>query len=227
MIRHLLCATLLMATTVAYAESGPLAYERVHLNASANEQVENDTVIAVLYAQVESHDVARASDEVNRLIAAAMKSAQARERIKARTLEYRTTPVYRAGKTTGEWQVQQSMRLESRDSAALSALVGELQKTLALRSLDYELSDAARQQVLERLTQRAIQAFKARAQRVTQAWGRERYRLVEMQIGDSDTAPPRPLLRAAPMSATLAAPTIEAGEQQVSVTVQGTIELLR
>ena len=133
MIRYLLCAALLIANA-AYAETGPLTYERVHLSAGASEQVANDTVVAVLYAEAKSHDVARASDQANRLITAAMARAKARQGVKARTLDYRTTPIYQAGKPTGQWQVQQAMRLESRDSAALSTLLGELQKTLAMRS---------------------------------------------------------------------------------------------
>lgn len=216
----------LMATSPATADSQPLTYDRVHLSAAASDQVENDIVVATLYAQEESQDVARASDQVNRLIAAALQTAKQQHAIKSQTLEYRTTPVYQSGKPTGQWQVRQAMRLESRDSKALSALLGELQKTLALRSLTYELSPELRKHIEDQLTQRAIEAFKTRAQLITQAWGRNQYRLVDMQVSDSGGSSPQPMYRGAEMSLARSAPTIEAGDQQVTVTIQGTIELL-
>lgn len=224
--RFLVLLVMLISPFNAFADAAALTYDRVHLSASASEPVENDTIVAILYAQEESHDVAHASDVVNRLIGAAMKSARQKKTIKAQTLEYRTTPVYQAGKPTGQWQVQQAMRLESRDSQALSGLLGDLQKTLALRSLGYQLSTETRKRVEEHLTRRAIESFRSRAQSITEIWGRTAFRLVELQVSDSGGSSPQPVFHAAEMSLARSAPTIEAGEQQVSITVQGTIELL-
>lgn len=216
----------LLLPLLAHADSADTVYNRVHLSTSASEQVDNDTIVAVLYAQEQSHDAARASDTVNQRIAAAMQTARQNNKIKVQTLEYRTNPVYQSGKPTGQWQVQQAMRLESRDSAALSKLLGDLQKTLALRSLGYQLSEAARKEVETELTRRAIEAFKTRAQRITEIWGNTHFRLVEMHVSDNGGTQPRPMFQAAEMSLARTAPSIEAGEQQVTVTVQGTIELL-
>ncbi len=226
MYRYLIIPMLLVSTTTATADTAPLTYERVHLSASAGESMENDIVVAILYAQSQSHDVARASNEVNQRITAGLKIAKKRQGVKVQTLEYNTAPVYKSGKPSGMWQVRQAMRLQSDDVQTLSELLGELQNTLALRSLDYQLSLAKRKAVEEQLTRQAIQAFKTRAQLVTEAWGSNRYRLVEMSVSDSGGVPPRPRYRAAEMSLDRAAPTIDAGEQHVTVSIQGTIELL-
>jgi len=187
----------------------PATYDRIHLSANASEAVENDVVVAVLYAQEQSHDVSHTSDLVNKRIATAMKSIKKQRTIKVQTLNYRTSPVYRSGKSSGLWQVQQAIRLESKDSRSLSTLLGKLQDALALRSMSYELSVSQQRRVEERLTKKAIAFFKERADLVTQAWGRTRYRLVEMQVSGSGGTPGRPLHRATEMNLARSAPTIE------------------
>ncbi|GAB4362555.1 MAG: SIMPL domain-containing protein [Gammaproteobacteria bacterium] len=215
----------LLPSPISRADTGPATYNRVHLSTSAQAQVKNDTVVAVLFAQAQSHDLARASDLVNRQIGDALGVAKAHRSVKVQTLEYQTTPIYQNGKPSGEWLVRQAMRLESRESQALSALLGKLQQSLAIRSLGYQLSDQARLQLRSRLTRQAIEAFKERARRITEIWGSSGFRLVEMHISDGGSPPPRPQFRAAEASLARAAPAIEAGEQTISVTVQGVIEL--
>jgi predicted secreted protein len=218
-------ALLLLTGTAALAAAPAPTYDRIHLSVTEDEQVENDTAVAEVFAQAESHDIAAASDRVNRLIAAAIATAKQHRAIEVQTLEYRTTPVYQAGKATGQWRVQQGIRFESRDPQTLSNLLGELQKTVALRSLGYELSGEARAQVVERVTRRAIESFKARARLVAEAWGERHYRLVEMEITDNGASSPPLRMHTAEMAAARAAPPVEAGEQRVTVTVRGTIEL--
>jgi hypothetical protein len=46
----------------------PPVYDRVTLNVTAERQVENDIMVAVVYAEVEANNQARAADDVNQAI---------------------------------------------------------------------------------------------------------------------------------------------------------------
>ncbi|PVV06355.1 MAG: hypothetical protein B6D82_18135 [gamma proteobacterium symbiont of Ctena orbiculata] len=208
------------------AGEGVHHYDRIQLRSSASAEVENDTLIAVLYAQQEGSEPAALSDSVNRLITQAVSEAKLSEGIKVQTLGYQTSPIYQQQRLTG-WRVRQSIRLQSLHSDRLSQLLNKLQSSLALESISYTISPAQREKVGEALTLQAIDAFRKRADLVTKQFGRERCRLVEMAIESSDR-PYQPFNMRANMMAlerSAAAPALEAGSQTVRIEVTGTIEL--
>jgi predicted secreted protein len=201
-------------------------YDRIQLNADASMQVENDTLSARLYAQREGSDLSRLADEVNRKITQAVARVKQVEGVTLQTQGYHTYPVYQQQRLSG-WRVRQSIHLESRDAAKLSRLLGELQSSLALESLQYNVSPAQRQTAEEQLIGQAIDAFQQRAALVTKQLGRSDYRLVEMHINTSGEVIQPRRLRAGVMAmeASVAPPSLEAGSQTLQVNVSGTIEL--
>ncbi|MEW7991321.1 MAG: SIMPL domain-containing protein [Candidatus Thiodiazotropha sp.] len=222
----LLCLNLAASPSSLPAGESPLHYDRIKLRSSASAEVENDTLIAVLYAQQEGSEPAALSDGVNRLITQAVGEAKLSEGIKVQTLGYQTSPIYQQQRLTG-WRVRQSIRLQSLHSGRLSQLLNKLQSSLALESISYTISPSQREKVGEALTLQAIDAFRKRADLVTKQFGRERYRLVEMAIESSDR-PYQPRHMRANMMAlerSAAAPTLEAGSQTVRIEITGTIEL--
>jgi len=221
--------TLMLAvccSPVVNADSTPLTYDRISLSVSEQDAVDNDVLVAVMFAQSEGSDAAALAGEVNGRIARAVEQAKGFDAIKLQTLDYQTDPVYRNNRVDG-WRVSQALRLESRDADALSRLVGTLQNELAIRSIGYEVSPQKRGAAEEALINRAIQRFNARARQITEAFGRKDYRIVDVRV-DSGGFFPSPQFRAAPLMALEAAappPTLEAGTQDVMVEVSGTIEL--
>jgi predicted secreted protein len=202
-------------------------YDRIELHSTASAEVDNDTLIAVLYAQKEGSEPGQLSNSVNQLVSQAVKQAKGREGIKVQTLGYQTSPIYQQKRLTG-WRVRQSIRLQSTNSDRLSELLNKLQSSLALDSISYAISPAQREKVEESLTLQAIDTFRKRAELVTKQFGRTKYRLVEMKIEASDRAV-RPFSRRTSMmalgGAAEAAPTLEAGTQTVRIEITGTIEL--
>ncbi len=201
-------------------------YDRVNLSVRATQEVDNDTLVAVLYYQREGSDPTALADEVNKTMGSAIKRAKETPDVTVQTIDYQTRPVYRQQTLSG-WRVRQSARLESQDSARLSKLIGELQEHLAIESVGYEVSPRKRAENEEALIAEAISAFQERAQLITRQLGRMTYRLVRMDVNTSG-APLRPIpmrtdVRA--MAAAVAPPVLEAGTQTVEVTVNGTIEL--
>ncbi len=216
---------LMLFSLTAVAAEQPQTYDQADLSVTAGREVENDTLVIVMYAQREGNNTSQLATEVNSLIGNAIKQAKTVSAIKVQTLEYNTTPVYRKQTLEG-WRIRQSIRLESKDSAALSDLVGKLQKNLAVGSISYTVSPEQRRSVEERLITEAIAAFKQRSQLVSREMGRSGYRLVRMQVNTSGIAPRPQLMRAMVMEGAAApAPALEAGTQQLQVHVSGTIEM--
>lgn len=206
------------------ADEAPLTYDRVNLSANASMEVENDTLVAVLYAQRESEAATEAAEQVNRDVTWAVALAKQEPDIKVQTLDYRTNPRYRKQVLTG-WQVRQSMRLESRDSARLSQLVGALQERLAVSNISYTVSSERRQEAEESLISEAITRFKARARQIASELEWPGYRLVRMDVNTGGMPViARPRVSMAMEMAAAPPPALEAGTQQLQVSVSGMIE---
>ena len=229
-LRHALstlCALALLTAGAAGADQLPLTFDRVNLSVQSGQQVDNDTLVAVLYAQRDGSDAAGLAREVNRAVAAAVAAAREQPTIEVQTLDYTTTPRYQKQVLTG-WQVRQSLRLQSQDVATLSALIGELQGQLAVGSISYRISPQRRQEVEDGLIREALAAFKRRARLVAHEMGRSGFRVVDIDINTAHPSPRPQPMRAMAMAAEAApAPTIEAGKQRVEVSIHGTIQLSR
>jgi predicted secreted protein len=226
-IRALLCLFLLLAPIAGAGQTAP-TFNRVQLGESARADVENDLLVAVLFAQAEGRDPAIPADEVNRLMDWALNLAKSHPEVKVQTLNYQTNPVYTKDKIRA-WRVRQSLRLESRDSRVLGDLVGRLQESLQMESLSYQVSDERRRSHTESLTATALQRFEARARHIAQTLGRSGYRIVQIRIDDAHR-PPMPVARGMLFEAAVAdsapAPArIEAGTSEIGISISGEIEL--
>jgi predicted secreted protein len=225
-IRALLLLLTILFVSTAWAKDEPLTYDRIQLSTSANIQVENDTLVAVLYAQREGAKLSPLANEVNKLIASAVKQSKQIPNIEVQTLGYLTNPVYEQQRISS-WRVRQSIRLESQDSGKLSQLIGDLQSALAVESINYSVSPGKLREAEDKLISQAIDAFTQRAKLITKQFGRSNYRLVEVNINTAG-APIRPMPmrgRVMAMEADVAPPTIEAGKQDIQITAIGTIEM--
>lgn len=224
MKKLVLALCLALAAVPAWSDDAPLTYDRISLNASAEAPVENDILVAVLFAQAEGPAAAPLAADVNTRIAQALDKARTVEGVKAQTLEYRTNPVYRNNRVDG-WRVSQDIRLESSDAGALGDLVGQLQQQLSVRSVSYEVSPGRWAEAEDALMGQAIANFTERARRIAEAFGRKDFRIVEARINTGGPAPVFMRGRAMAMDAAPAAPAFDAGTQDVRVEVNGTIEL--
>ncbi len=222
MSRLLLLLPLLFSIT-ATADLLPPTYDQVTLSVSAGESVENDTLIATLYAQREGNNPAQLAAQINKDINLAIQTVKQQPEIKVQTLEYTTNPIYRNNTISG-WRVRQSIRLESKEATAISQVIGTLQESIYLGSTQYSVSPELRLQVQDRLTAQAIHAFKARADLVTKEMGRQGYRMVQMHINENGLSP-RPYSMQGMTLRAEAAPAMEAGTQRLEVQINGTIEL--
>jgi predicted secreted protein len=226
--RRLLPAlALLLAALPATAGEVEPRYNRAAFSVSATAEVDNDTLVAVLAAQRDGSSARPLAAEVNEMMAWALARAKQAPEVKVQTLDYQTLPVYQKNVVTG-WRVRQSLRLEGRDAAAVSELIGALQERLVLEHVAYEVSPEQRKAVEDRLIAEAIAHFEARARLVAEGLKRRSYRLVELNVDTGGGITPFPRQRAMSMAMAEAAPAppaLEAGTQTVTVGVSGEIEL--
>ena len=226
-IKQTFLSLLLILSPVALqADDDSQQYDRINLTASASQEVKNDLLSATLYAQQEGQRPTMLAERVNLSIKEAVEQAKQQAGIKVSTLGYMTTPIYRKQKIDG-WRVRQSIRLQSQNATALSQLIGQLQKGLAVQSINYMLSPQAREMVENNLMAEAIAAFQKRAVLIAKQFGRSDYRLVEISINTPGGIQPRMMHKRLEMASMsdMAAPAIEAGSQRITLTVSGTIEL--
>ncbi len=212
--------------SIARADTPP-TYDRVSLSEQASTEIDNDLMVAVLYARHQGRQPARLAEQVNREIEQAIRIAKETPDIVVRTLNYNTQPVYDKGKISA-WRVSQSLRLESTRSDALGELLGQLQEKLQLQSLSYEVSPQQRRKHIDTVIETALARFQERARRVAAALGRKGWRLVRLSINDGGS-PPVPIMRTemfADMAMRKREPVaIESGTSRLSVSVNGEIEL--
>jgi predicted secreted protein len=198
----------------------------VTLSAQAEREVANDTLSAVLAADAEGSDPAALADGVNRAMRDALKLAQAYRGVTARSLNYQTFPVYDKARIV-RWRVRQEIRLESRDFAQATELIGKLQSSLVVTSLAVGLSPEARRQAENALIGEALAAFHERASIVRDAQKAQSYRTKDLQLNTGGGAQPRmySAQRAGAVSASVAPPSVEPGASSLQVTVSGTVQL--
>lgn len=198
----------------------------IELSAEANRPAVNDLVHATVFAEATGATPGKLSKEVNGLIADALKTARAYSSVKTQSGGTSTYPVYAKDGKIEAWRMRSQLVLESRDSDAISELLGKLQGALGVSSLVLQPSAETRKQVENDAMLDAIAAFRTRAKVIADALGRP-YRIKQLAV-NTNASIAQPLFRGA-ANAMLAGSTtmpVEAGESQVSASVAGQIELL-
>ncbi len=221
----IILAGLVTGINVAFADD-ELRYNQVRLQSQQTEAVSNDTMHVSMNTYAEMQDPAKLAAKINNDMEWALQQAKQVQGVKINTGSYQTWPITRKEVTTG-WRGQQDLVLESADTETLSRLVGQLQDRLQIKSMSFTVSDEKRAGVENRLIDAALDAFKQRAGIIGNNLKASGFRIVEINVNSSTQRPP--MLRQARMASMSMeasdAVAVEGGESDVSVTVNGTIEL--
>jgi predicted secreted protein len=232
MIRRTLLALAAAAgasVAAAQAPLEPVRFNQVDLQAEVSREVQNDLMNASLYAEVTDPSAAKVADQLNRIAADALRAAGEFKSVRARSGYAHTYPVYdRANKLTG-WRGRTEIRLESKDTQAMAALIGKLQSTMQLGGVSFTVSPELRRQTEDELINEAVAAFRARAEIAAKAIGGRTYKIRRIGLNTGGLPPvPRPMAapRAlGPQAVEVAAPVFEAGTSVVNVAAAGTVEV--
>ncbi|MDO4427749.1 MAG: SIMPL domain-containing protein [Moraxella sp.] len=213
------------------AETSVKSGNLVSFEVATQKQVANDEAVAVMNKTVTAKDAKTLASRLNPIINQALTLAKKYPSVTVSTGRQHTYPSYdNKGVITG-MTGSANINLKSQDTESLSALVGELQAIMTIENLDFNVSDALREQTQSDLMLDATQKFKRQADTLTQAWGARSYRLVEAQMNTSMSYHTRgamvmPMLASPASDASAKEQSFEAGESEVRYTINGTIQLV-
>jgi len=199
----------------------------IDLTAEASRPAANDMVRATIFAEASGSNPAELARRVNQEIAEGLKVIKAKPGVSVKSGRQSTFPVYGQNQKIDSWRIHSELILESRDMAAVSELLGELQQMrLAVSGVSQLPTPETRRKIEDETTRDAIGAFRQRAAVVAEVLGKP-YKIRHLNIQQGGQMQPMPIMRASrgPMAAEAAPPPLEAGESLVTTTVSGQIEL--
>jgi predicted secreted protein len=227
MKRRLIATLLLLGTLHAGAAEPPAkpAGTLIDFRVDAQKSVANDLGRATAYTEMSGADPAEVARKVKAAIADGLAMAKAQPGIVVKSGATHTYPIYgKGGRNIESWRMRSELLLESRDAAALSTAIGKLQGTLAVGGINFAPAPETRRVAEEAATLEAIDAFRAKAERIAAALQKP-YRIRQMSVSGGHGQQPQPLYRAAALAAEAAPMPVEAGESNITVNVAGQIEL--
>ncbi len=191
----LLACTIALNAAPVWAQTAPLRYNVVELQAEAQREVPNDLMVAQMFVEDTNANPALLAAAINRTLADALKITREFTNVKVRTGNNQTSPVYvpRSNQLQG-WRARAELRLETRDFAAGSAAIGKLQASMQLGGVSFSVSPEARRAIENELIAEAIAAFRGRAEIAQKALGGRAFKVQRISLGGGFAGPP-PRLR--------------------------------
>lgn len=203
-------------------------YNQISLRAEVSQEVAHDVMQVTLYREAQESNPAKLAQSITQALNAATLLAQKAPNIKVSTGNRHSYAIQdEDGQKIIAWRERGELILESQDFAALSTLTGELLNSLSMGNLSFTVSNQTRLKREDELIQQAVEAFKARAQIATQAWGGKEYRLINLSL---DSGGYHPIMRAEvshDMAFKAAAPVVASGSSQIRMSASGTIEVIQ
>lgn len=235
------CTVLMLASALchsaAYAQAAPppALNNVLKLSAKASTDVPQDLLSITLGTNKQGANAAVVQSQLRQALDAALQEARKAARpglLEVRTgafvVEPRYAPnAYRSDETITGWQGRAELVAEGSDTAAISQLAGRL-TTLTVAQVTFGLSRQARDKAQAEVAAQAIGRFKAQADAYAKQFGFDSYSLREVEVSGGDEGvwrQPYPMVAAARAAGSEAQP-VEAGKEQVRVTVSGSVQLL-
>lgn len=214
----------------------------LNLTVTERQPVKQDVIVANTRFETKGKDARTVQDEINKKIKAGLEAVKGEPAVKVSTEAYSVYMNHQVemvadkdGKqrqvTKEEWRGSQALTLESKNLAKMQALTGKLQDMgFAVSNFGYTLSPEKAEQVRDTLMKGAIDKIKRQADQAAKLLGKGGYEIKEVSVDGAQFPPPMPMMyKAARMEmaadAAVQAPSAEAGESDVSMTLTARVEL--
>ena len=211
---------------VASAQNQDLQ-NRINFSVTAEREVANDQHIAVISAEARANDQSNAANQVNEAMTWAAEQARRIPGVWIQPGEYSTRSVTSgSARRIVAWTVRQNFRLESDNASVLSNALGQIQERVAVAELSQSLAPSTREAIEDELIVEVLARFNRRAELIATEMGRD-YKLISVSIDSIRGIQAARIRPSATYGAdATAAPPIETGIQNISVSASGTIELI-
>jgi predicted secreted protein len=215
----------------AMAQVVPQPQNVVGLQASATREVTKDLLSVTLNTTREGADAAAVQAGLKQALDAALKEAKKAAKpgdIDVSTGNFSIFPKYsNKGVITG-WSGTAELVIEGKDIPGIAQLTGRI-TTLSIARVQSGLSREAREKVENEVAAQAIAQYRAKATEYAKQFGFTGFTLREVQVNANDFSAPVPMMMKASrdMSAQAEALPVELGKGNVTVNVNGTVQLTK
>ncbi|SFR62618.1 SIMPL domain-containing protein [Thiomicrospira sp. ALE5] len=199
------------------------AQHDIHFSITEQLEVANDQMIIQLAAQAQAGNTQAVSRQINQAMQQAFQQLTADERNFVQTGQYSVNPRHNRDGDIIHWQGQQQLILTLPIDADISELLSRLQPYLSYQSMQAGLSHPKRQEAENTLLETALKSYQARAKLIAASLAANQYRIRETHINTQQQAGIFPQARMALAASMDSAPVIEAGNQTLSISVNGTL----
>lgn len=201
----------------------------INLQAEASREVANDQMQATLYTELNNSNPTSLAQDINKVINEAMRQAAKYPQVQVSTGAQNTYPIYDDKNKLKGWRARAQVELKSTDFKATSDLIAALQSNMQVQSINFSISNAQRKKVENELLVEASKAFQDRAKLLQQSWQSNGYELVNLDLSTGSNVQP-PIMYARAMKAmdagaAVESQTTEAGNTEIRVNANGSIQL--
>lgn len=197
--------------------------QEISFQVESSLQVENDEMLALLAIEDEGRDPSALANNINRIMANALKILKREKSIKSETGTYSTYPVYNKNRIVN-WRISQQLRLRSKNFEAMNKMIGKLQDNLNVKSISFGISKDAQAKAEETLIQSAIKKFTKRANLIKTSLNIPNYKIKRLDIHTQPQQPPMPI-RSIRMEVASAPIATAGGESNVTVSIHAVIDV--
>lgn len=221
-------AVFAFSTHSALAQDKTMVKDTLNLDATVSAQITPDLAVVVMAVEKQGADAATITNEVNQILAAAMKEAKATKDVQASSGAFTTYPRYdNKGQRTG-WVVRAEQVMKSKDFGTLGKLAGKLSANMQIANNGFEVSPELKQAEEEKLIAEGLAKFQSKARAAVKALGYTGYTIKEVSLGSAMEGgggrPPMPMAKSAmAMQADGAPMPIEAGQTRLTLSVNGSV----
>jgi len=234
---HRLCsvfaASVMALSVTAALAADPVAPSGVvALTATATIEVTRDLMAVTLSTTREGADASGVQASLKQALDAALLEARGVARagqIDVRTGSFSMNPRYSPKGLLNGWQGTAELVIEGRDLPGIGQLAGRIQ-SMTIARVSQGLSREQREKTEGSVTAQAIARYRAQAAEVTKQFGYASYSVREVSVNSNEQGggPEPMMMRARVFAAAADAPLpVEAGQTSVSVTVSGTVQMLK
>jgi predicted secreted protein len=208
------------------AQDKPAMQNILNLESTVTAPITPDTAVITLFAERSGADASAITQDINAIVADALKEAKANVGVEAATGNFYTTQQYDNKGVQNGWVVHSELILKSKDFGSLGKLAGGLSKKLKIASNGFEVSRELKQREEDKLLLIGLDAFQAKAKIASKALGFEGFTLREVNLQQASLGGgnnPRPMMMMASVKMASADVPMEAGLTTLSLTVRGTV----
>ncbi len=200
-------------------------FHKVYFNVSESLDVRHDLINVQFMAHHQADKPQIVTQVINQTMRDALNQLSAKERQFAQTGQYYIQPVRNKEGEITHWSGQQMLQLNLPLTLDVAAVLAKLQTHLIYQTMQGELSQSAQQQAQTTLTEQALKRYQAQAQQLATGLNANDYRLIETRL-QFIGAPYRPqarMMMAMDSVSANSAPAIEAGEQRLTLSIDGVL----